>query len=456
MARHRSRKRIGILGHVGTRNLGDEAIMAAVIQQIRERCPDAEIIGYTTDPEDTHQRHGITAFPVRRGAPEGDGDAITQPSTLARLRVLIKRATRTVRTLQAALRGIDRAARCLWGVPGELRFIVQCYRRLRGTDLLIVAGSNQLNDYFGGPWGFPYDLFKWSLLAKCARTKVAILCCGAGPLDSWLGKRLIKYTLALADCRSYRDEFSWRLIERIGVKGDNPVCTDLAYGLSLVHPARPERAPTRLRVGINPFPFFDGRYWPEHNATIYQDYVGKLAAFTLWLQERGHTVSFFPTQLRADVPVIEDVRAVLTSRGVGTVEDSLGPRPVSSLQDLLLRIASTDLVVATRYHGILLSAALHQPVVAIAYYDKTRDLMAHLGQSAYVVDINSFHADTLAERFVAMASSLQAIRGELEQRTRALRQTLGREYDRVFHLLEEAGTVPAGDERMAALARQNG
>src|SRR3989454_8667900 len=75
------------------------------------------------------------------------------------------------RDLRARLRrvpvlpGLVRAARRLGNaaraVALELRFLVQSYRRLRGTDLLLVAGSQQLNDYWGGPWAFPFTLFKW-------------------------------------------------------------------------------------------------------------------------------------------------------------------------------------------------------------------------------------------------------------------------------------------------------
>ena len=57
-------KKIAILGHVGTKNLGDEAIIAAVIHQIGKRYPTAQIIGFTGDPDDTRARHGIPAFPI--------------------------------------------------------------------------------------------------------------------------------------------------------------------------------------------------------------------------------------------------------------------------------------------------------------------------------------------------------------------------------------------------------
>jgi polysaccharide pyruvyl transferase WcaK-like protein len=455
MVSQRPVKRIAIFGHVGTKNLGDEAIIAAVIQQIRDRYPDAEIVAFTGNPEDTLERHAITSFPIRRSKRRAQGEG-GRSSKLSRFVAGIKGAIKAVPSLHALLKGIQKGARLLWGVLEELGFLAKCYNHLREIDLLIFAGSNQLNDYVGGPWAFPYTLLKWCVLAKWARIKVAFLCCGAGPLQSRLGKLFIKYSLSLADSRSYRDEVSRRLIENIGVSGDNPVCTDLAYGLRLVQPTKMEPARSRLIVGINPLPFFDERYWPEQGDEIYHNYVRKLAAFARWLNERGHGVSFFPTQLRADALVIQDIRGLLKGGGATNFEDPLVDRPMSSLDDLISRISMMDIVVATRYHGILLAAVLHRPVLAIAYHEKTDDLMAQIGQSEYVVNIGSFDTNSLAERFVAMESRTKTIRREIEQRIPILRQTLEREYDRVFRFLADTRNVDAAAERLAAPARVNG
>ena len=61
-----SPRKICVISHGGTKNLGDEALFATVVQNTRLRIPDAEIIGFTISPEDTRQRHGIPCFPVRR------------------------------------------------------------------------------------------------------------------------------------------------------------------------------------------------------------------------------------------------------------------------------------------------------------------------------------------------------------------------------------------------------
>jgi polysaccharide pyruvyl transferase WcaK-like protein len=91
-------------------------------------------------------------------------------------------------------------------------------------------------------------------------------------------------------------------------------------------------------------------------------------------------------------------------------------------------------------------------VLAIAYYRKTVDLMEQIGQSDYVVDITSFDATSLAERFVTMESSMHTIRREIAQRALGLQQVVAKECDRVFGLLEDPSGIRARAERAPALA----
>jgi polysaccharide pyruvyl transferase WcaK-like protein len=96
-------RRVGIFGHVGNGNLGDEAIVSVVIENIRRRYPSAEILGFTLKPEDTVLRHKIAAFPIRRVAgipnhstPDVAGNADSQ--SVAPSATLLGQAKATLRT----------------------------------------------------------------------------------------------------------------------------------------------------------------------------------------------------------------------------------------------------------------------------------------------------------------------------------------------------------------------
>ena len=70
-----------------------------------------------------------------------------------------------------------------------------------------------------------------------------------------------------------------------------------------------------------------------------------------------------PSQLRADPPVGDDVRAALARRS-GPDDAGLGSCLPEAVDDLLTAMAGTDVMVAGRYHGILLSCVAGVPVVA--------------------------------------------------------------------------------------------
>jgi polysaccharide pyruvyl transferase WcaK-like protein len=434
-------KRIGILGHVGNKNLGDEAIIAAVIQGVRRRCDDAQLCGFTTNPGDTTERHGIAAFPIRRGLRTGSSRVTPASAAPVPASGKLKDAIKRVPALYKTLAFLRDVAVALGGGFAEVWFLVRCYRALRGLDLLIVAGSQQLSDNIDGPWAFPYTLFKWSRLARLAGAEVVYLSVGAGPIESPLSRWFVRSALATASYRSYRDASSQRLIAEIGGPAHDPVIPDLVHGLEPgVRAPQVSRSAAVQVVGINPMPFADPRFWHDADPLRYQRYVGTLASFARWLIDRGHDVLLFPTQLRADPPVISDIRSVLKMRGPAGVERRIVETSIESFDDLMAVIATCDIVVPTRFHGIVLAFLLRKPVLGIAYHPKARDLMAQMGQADYVVDVEPLDLAALEDRFIALEADRERSTRQIESHAAACRRALEAQYDTVAALLVDART----------------
>lgn len=320
-----------------------------------------------------------------------------------------------------------------WNGLRELRFWLTAFKALRPLDLLIVAGSNQLFDYFGGCWGFPYTLFKWAVLAKASRTKLAFLSVGAGPIRSPLSRFFLKQALALADYRAYRDESSRQLIESLGVSGPDPVYPDLAFGICPA-PAAPRCAGAGRIVGINPMPIFADYYWPEIDDDRYRSYLHTLAAFAQWLIDRGYSVLFFPTQLRADPPAIDEIKHMLMQNGNGIVEDRIISYCISSIDDLTGLISSTDFVVATRFHGIVLSYMMNIPVLGISYHRKIDEIMYDIGQSEYIINHFNFTVDDLINKFQRLEANRQTIQDQIQRKVSEYRSLLNKQYDEILSL----------------------
>ena len=429
-----SRKKIGVFSHGGVKNLGDEALFAAVVQNTRLRLPEAEIVGFTINPADTVVRHGIPCFPIRwipdadlAASPHKPSQSVAAPvpqqgpASHGGLRHIVK----NIPGVRPAILAFRRLLSVLISVAREPRFLFDSYIRLRGTHVLLLAGGQQLNDIYG-TWSFPYTLFKWMIIARLARTKVAVLSVGAGPIDSRLSKFFIKRVLNMVSYRSYRDAISSDLIRCLGVKGDHPVLPDLVYSLRLPDPPSPARA-SSCTVAMNPVPFYDGRYWATPDSARYEDYVQKFADFSAWLDRTGHSILFFPTQVRADVLTIQDIRRQMN--GSGDSRRILEPRPIQNLEDLVSEISRADIVIANRYHGILISLMMNKPVLGVAYHEKSRALLAQAGLGDYVLNIADFKTQDLIDKFTALKSNAPALRRVIVERLAPLRKALDDQYD---------------------------
>lgn len=433
------RYRIGVFGHYGNRNLGDEAITAAVVRNIRCHVEGAEIVGLSINPEDTRQRHGIAAFPIRDRADTGPGPARPARPAATETRAEpaaavdgIKQRIKRVGIIYRPLKAVAATVHALRAAARELLFLRRCWSMVRSLDLLMISGSNQFLDNFGGPLGFPYTLLKWTLLARIAGTPVAVLSLGAGPISSSVSKLLICKVLNTVSYHSLRDRGSQRLIMQIGYRGATRVAPDLAFSLlSGDRSARTARPSGRPVVGLNPMPVYDGRYWPVADPEKYDNYVAKLTDFVGRLIEAQYPVVLFSTQAK-DALVIEDIQARLAQHSGAA---RLRVRLSDSVDELVATLQGMDLVVATRFHGVLLPLLVERPVVGICYQSKTRELMDDMGQGKYALDLNGFAADELWECFSRLIGQREDETQRIVDKKNAYVEALEHQYREVFGLL---------------------
>ena len=434
--------RVGIFGHYGNANLGDEAITQAAIESVRRHIPGAEIACFSINPADSSARHGVPAFPIRHfsqpwpaypldGEPElaegtlGKAPPPPPPEPPPGLVTRIKRWP-PVRAPYDALRATLRGLRAL---PTELAFLWRSRRVLRDFDLLMVTGSNQFLDNFGGLWGFPYTVLKWVVLARLTGTRVALVSLGAGPLDGRWSKRFCRWSLRLAHHASYRDDPSRELVEGPTGPYKGHVFPDVASNIDLP-PAPPAPEGQGLLVGINPMPVFDARYWHASDEDKYREYVEKLCVIVRHVLARGHRPVLFSTQVK-DNAVIADV--------MGLLDDETGKRVTvrqpRRVDDLLVLLQQLDLAIPTRFHGNVLALRSGTPAIGICYYRKIGDLLTEMGLGQYQVPIDGFRAEKVCELFDAMAGELDDARAKVAVKAREYIDACDAQYEMIAALV---------------------
>lgn len=410
------RLKIAFFGHFGRGNLGDESTLQAVLYCLRRAARDAEFNCICTGPEAVAAAYNIGAVPSAYW--------VVKPW---RWNNPLAKFTRKLAV----------------GIPSELWRWLKALKTLWGTDALIIPGTGLLTDAYGlFGWG-PYELFKWSLVGKLCRCKLFFVSVGAGPLNGRAGKFLAKAALSLADYRSYRDESSRRYLTGIGFRARNDrVYPDLAYSLpdSMIPPRRDAEAHRPVvGLGLMDYAGMYGIGGPSDAA--YAAYLESLLSFVEWLLAQGHDIRLLIGDV-GDIPVVREFGELLEKRLPAAHEGRIMNDPVSCVEDLLAQLAATDVVVATRFHNVLLALRLNKPVISISFHHKCSSLMSAMGLSDYCQEIDGLSTEALIEKFRALETNAEKLKGLIRQRTEECARALDEQYDLIFRELSVSVDEP--------------
>lgn len=440
--------RIGLISPCSG-NLGNAAILSATIANIQERLPRAEIIGITLSPQDTCQRHGIAAFPIT-GSGRANYSLINDPNPTgtqaARTTVLWQ-----IKEWLKGIRPLRRLVRAIRGCCSELAHIVKSGRLVRTLDCVIVTGGGALDEFWGGPWGHPWTLFKFAVLSRICRVPFLFVSVGKCSLESRSGRFFVRTALRLAQYRSYRDCDSQKAVQAILRSPNDPVYPDLAYSYPKAGLPRPRWDASERRrqiIAVSPIAWCDPRVWPTKNETRYLRYVRELAQALRWLIAKQYEVVLFATD-SPDTETIKDLLAIVWRASVDTTLVSVLPGPpMQTTEGLLKGICRADIVIASRLHGVILSHLIGVPVLAISYDRKVDVHMSEIGQSRYCLDIDRVDAQMLINGIESLREDRDRESVHLRRAVDLYRKQVNAQYDLVLGNVRPDRAVEANGERL--------
>ena len=400
-----ARPKIALFGVFGAGNLGNEWTLEALLFKIRELVPLSEITCICSGPAATAAQYGVSAVSIR---------GVSLPS-------VNNAAIRLLRRLFVS-------------IPLEVYRWLQAVASLRDKQMLVMTGTGMLGEFGISPFDLHYDIFRWSVAAKLCRCKLLFVSVGVGPLRHPLSRQLVKAVLAMADFRSYRDTFSRDYLESIGFRtNSDPVYPDLAFNLPKAC-FKGGRRPVseEVVIGVGLMSYFNKRGSPVKDERVYRDYLSKMASFVICLLERKYTVRLLIGDLVYDRRVRQDIKELLELRGVKYGEERIIDEPASSLEDFVSQLAETDVVVASRFHNVLLGLIVTKLVVAISYHEKIEALMAGAGLTEFCQDIEDFDVAKLIDQVALVQENAGSIKHRIGLKTEYYRQELDRQYEHIF------------------------
>jgi polysaccharide pyruvyl transferase CsaB len=318
--------KVGIAGSYGGLNMGDEAILEGILQELRRSVP-VEFTIFSRDPADTTARHDVDrALPVR---------------DLSR---------------------------------DEVR------PEIERLDLLIIGGGGILFDTEA-------ELYlREAHLAHELGVPVAIYAVSAGPLEAAEARASVREALDRAAIVSVRDRQSRHLLEQIGLRREIVVTADPALLLS-PRPLEPGTLEREGLVGDRPLIGVSvrerGPAAPDIDEASYHQLLADAADFMVYRYDAD--LVFVPMERRVfDVQQSHAVLAKMARADQATVlKGEYGPGELLAIIDRL------DFAIGMRLHFLMFAAVQHVPFVALPYSGKVTGFLEDLDMQMPAVQVVS-------------------------------------------------------------------
>lgn len=385
--------RVGLLGRLGSGNIGNDASLEVVLAHVRRTMPDARLDALCSGARVVRERYGLEAIDLHVDV--GGGCAPWR-----------------------VLRGIVTDA---WRISAWVR----------RHDVVIVPGMGTLESTLRQrPWQMPWTLLVMALSGRVWGTRVALVGVGADAVPQRVHRVLLVSAARLAHYRSFRDEHSREQMIRMGLPPGDSVYPDLVLGL----PRAGHPAPTPGTVGLGVMAWSGDNSDRGQARRLHAAYADGLVALVRRLLDRGYRVRLLVGDAD-DVPVGRRLLAAFPSD-----PDRLCLLTVSTPGELMAAVASVEVVVASRYHNIVCALRCGTPAVALAYAAKHRELLAELGLERLSHDIRHLDPERLVAQVDEVHGDLEGLRELIERRRDALDPLLEQQLDALSR--EVLGLVP--------------
>lgn len=265
---------------------------------------------------------------------------------------------------------------------------------LMNSDILVGGGGSMLQNVTSNRSLYYYLAIL--MLAKLFGKKVVLLGNGLGPLkNSMAAKTTIKILKSL-DHIVLRDEVSYEFLKNHDLENIH-LGNDLAFSLN-IH-KKSDTVPRRVIINL--------RNW------FYEEkFLDTMVEFLEYLVINEYEVILLPFQKGNDDKVLLKIKDRVKKDSIKYLDDL-------DIEDIILQISSGEVFIGMRLHGLIFSAILNKPFIALSYDPKVEVFSEKLGQICFN-DLNEITLKGLRDSFNELYESYEEYQRVLQKNTQEM------------------------------------
>ncbi len=336
-------KKISIHGFYGQGNLGDEAILKALLQEF-SKFSDIKVVVFSSNPKQVSKTHGVRSI----------------------------------------------------NSQGRRNFLRRIWE-IKTSDLFILGGGGLLKDYGNDS----SSLKEWLRLLKFAKRlniKTALCAIGVGNIRYDESRKLIRDVLNGVDLITVRDYKSKDILMDIGVANEVKVVSDPAVLLTNINADRIKDNLISSRVIICIRHWFSKGFYIE-KPEINEKFIKSLSVTADFLIEHyNKKIDFVPfrtTSYDDDRIIAKQIVSYMKHKDKTHIH-SCAPE----VDEFIELARKSSLVIGMRLHSLILGTSIGVPVIGLEYMSKVKEYMKSIKQSEYSLDLKTITSEKLINKIL--------------------------------------------------------
>lgn len=316
-----------ISGYYGFSNIGDDAMLRSIVDNLKLQKPDISILVLSKNPAETFKNYGVCAI--------------------------------------------------------NRQDVVAVYSAMKKSRLFIYGGGNIIQDSTSSRSILFYLGVAW--MAKKLGLKVMFYANGIGPINKIRNAEFSRRILNMADVITVREKISYNELKKMGITKPKVVLTaDAALSVQVEDIDRLEEIFDAEGIPFNgKYAGFSVRKCPgcdKHQHARYEQVIAETADYVY--ANYGLMPVFIPMEYNVDMATIQNIVAKMHTEGRIITKHH-------TISETFAIVRKMDIMIAMRLHALIFAAYMNVPLIGISYQPKVEGFLEYIDQPSvgHVKDI---------------------------------------------------------------------